>query len=191
MKNTLYYGDNLDVLRKHIKDESIDLIYLDPPFKSNRDYNVLFREANGTESPAQIKVFTDTWRWNQTAEATYAEICEKAPANLVELINGMIHILGRNDVTAYLVNMAIRLLELHRVLKPIGSIYLHCDPTASHYLKLVLDAVFDKKNFRNEIIWHYRKWPSGNRQFQHNHDVIFFYSKSDSKNRPFSIEYME
>ncbi len=156
MKNTLYYGDNLDILRRYIKDESIDLIYLDPPFKSNQDYNVLFKERNGTKSSAQIRAFEDTWHWDRTAENTYIKIVEKLPKKIADLIRSMRSFLGENDMMAYLVMMAIRLQQLHRVLKPTGSIYLHCDPTASHYLKLLMDTVFEKKNFQNEIVWAYR-----------------------------------
>ena len=151
-QNTLYYGDNLDILRLYIKDESVDLIYLDPPFKSNQNYNVLFKEKNGTDSAAQIKVFEDTWHWDSKAEATYVELTENAPAKVVDLIVALRNALGSNDMMAYLVMMAIRLLELHRVLKRTGSLYLHCDSTASHYLKLVLDSIFSFANFRNEIV---------------------------------------
>jgi len=134
MKNTLYYGDNLDILRRHIKDKTIDLIYLDPPFKSNQSYNILFQERNGTKSAAQIKAFEDTWHWDLTAEETWTEIVEKGTnRRLADLMIAMRKFLGTNDMMAYLVMMAIRLRELHRVLKSTGSIYLHCDPTASHF----------------------------------------------------------
>ena len=138
MENTLYYGDNLDILKRYIPDESIDLVYLDPPFKSDQSYNILFKEKNGTDSAAQIKVFEDTWHWDRKAEETYEEITEKAPQKVADLIIALRRFLGSNDMMAYLVMMAIRLVELHRVLKDTGSIYLHCDPTASHYLKLIL-----------------------------------------------------
>jgi site-specific DNA-methyltransferase (adenine-specific) len=190
MRNTLYYGDNLEILRKHIPDESVDLIYLDPPFNSNRDYNVIFKEATGEESEAQLRAFSDSWHWTPATQRTLEELAECAPSKLVDLINGFINVLGHNDVTAYLVMMAIRLVELHRVLKPTGSLYLHCDPTCGHYLKIIMDIIFGKRNFRNEIIWHYRKWPSGWRQFQRNHDTIFFYSKSDDEERPFNKMFM-
>ena len=153
--NYLYYGNNLDILGRYIKDESIDLIYLDPPFKSNQNYNVLFKERNGTQSSAQIRAFEDTWHWDRKAEDTYIEIVEKLPKKIADLIKAMRSFLGENDMMAYLVMMAIRLQELNRVLKPTGSIYLHCDPVASHYLKLVMDTIFGHKNFRNEIIWNY------------------------------------
>jgi len=191
MENTLYYGDNLDILREHIEDDSIDLIYLDPPFKSNQDYNILFKEKNGSKSVAQIKAFEDTWHWCREAEETYIEIAENLPKKVADLIRAFRSFLGENDMMAYLVMMAIRLQELHRVLKPTGSIYLHCDPTASHYLKLLMDAVFNYKNFCNEIIWHYRKWPAGKYIFQKNHDVLFFYSCSTAHKRTFNQLFME
>ena len=136
--NMLYYGDNLDILRRHIPDESVDLIYLDPPFNSSRNYNVLFRESNGTAAPAQIRAFEDSWTWDQQAVETLDELTQTAPVALVSLLNAFVPFLGHSPMTAYLVMMAIRLVELRRVLKPTGSIYLHCDPTASHYLKMVM-----------------------------------------------------
>ena len=151
--NTLYYGDNLKVLRDHIKDESVDLIYLDPPFNSNRSYNVLFKDESGTSSDAQITAFDDSWHWGDTAQQTYEDLITNAPANVASMINSLHQFIGTNQMMAYLVMMAARLVELHRVLKPTGSLYLHCDPTASHYLKILLDMVFGAENFRNEIIW--------------------------------------
>lgn len=188
--NTLYYGDNLQVLREHIADNSIDLIYLDPPFQSGKDYNVLFEEKNGTKSSAQIKAFEDTWHWSPEAERTYQEIieCKRCPSNLIELINGLRRFLGNNDMMAYLVMMAIRLVELHRVLKDTGSIYLHCDTTASHYLKLILDAIFGGRNFQNEIIWYYRRWTNVSTRFQRMHDTILFYTKKKD-NYKFNLLY--
>jgi site-specific DNA-methyltransferase (adenine-specific) len=178
MENTLYYGDNLEILRRYIPDESVDLVYLDPPFKSSQNYNILFKEKNGSDSVAQIKVFEDTWHWDKKAEETYIDITEKAPRKVADLIITLRSFLGSNDMMAYLVMMAIRLVELRRVLKDTGSIYLHCDPTASHYLKLVLDAVFGMSNFRNEIVWRYRRWPAKQKHFQRMHDIIFRYTKS-------------
>ena len=178
--NVLYFGDNLEILRKYIPDSSIDLIYLDPPFNSKKDYNILFKENGGVESEAQIKAFTDSWHWTQAAQDTYHEIVTKGPLKVGKLIGALHDAIGGNDVMAYLVMMTIRLVELHRVLKPTGSLYLHCDPTASHYLKLVLDQVFGAKNFRNEIIWHYRRWTAPSRRFQRLHDVVFFYTKGDN-----------
>lgn len=188
--NKLYYGDNLDIMREYIPDDSVDLIYLDPPFNSKATYNVLFQEKNGTQSRAQITAFEDTWHWGIESEETYREIITTGTGKTVELIQALRAFLGQNDMMAYLVMMTIRIMEMHRILKSTGSIYLHCDPTASHYLKLVMDVVFGVGNFRNEIIWHYKKWPSGYKQFQRNHDIILFYSKSDSRERVYNIGYM-
>jgi len=180
MENTLYYGDNLEILGEYIGNNSIDLIYLDPPFNSKQSYNILFAEKNGTQSPAQIKAFEDTWHWDRKAEETYREIVESLPRKVADLTKALRSFLGENDMMAYLVMMAIRLQELHRVLKSTGSIYLHCDPTASHYLKLLMDAVFGVKNIKNEIIWHYRRWTAPANRFQKLHDIIFFYTKGNN-----------
>lgn len=177
--NVLYYGDNLHILREHIDDESVDLIYLDPPFSSNRNYNVLFKEENGTASSAQVQAFTDSWHWNEASEEALIDIIENAPPSLVELIEGFLSSLGRNQFTAYLVMMAPRLLELHRILKSTGSLYLHCDPTASHYLKLVLDRIFGAEHFQSEIIWKRTSAHSDAKRYGRVHDTILFYSKSD------------
>ncbi len=179
-KNRLYFGDNLQILREYVSDESVDLIYLDPPFNSKATYNVLFGEKNGTEPQAQVTAFEDTWHWGPEAEAAYHEVVTQGPRKLADLVQALRAFLGQNDMMAYLVMMAIRLAELHRVLKPTGSIFLHCDPTASHYLKLLIDAVFDPRNFKNEIIW-YRTTPKANVRvrFPSTHDVILFYGKSD------------
>src|SRR5713226_6835877 len=150
--NVLYYGDNLDVLRRHIGDESVDLIYLDPPFNSNATYNVLFAEQDGSRSAAQIQSFGDTWRWDQAAARAYEETVE-AGGGVARALQAFRTLLGDSNMLAYLAMMAPRLVELHRVLKPTGSLYLHCDPTASHYLKILLDGIFDPRNFRNEIVW--------------------------------------
>lgn len=165
--NCLYYGDNLDILRRHIDDESVDLIHLDPPFNSDQNYNVLFAEQDGTRSAAQIKAFGDTWRWDQGSARAFAEIVE-AGGKVSEVMQGLRQVLGENDMLAYLSMMAPRLVELRKVLKPHGSIYLHCDPTASHYLKLLMDAVFGPRQFRNEVVWHYS---------ESRHDVLLFYAK--------------
>ncbi|MCS7137593.1 MAG: site-specific DNA-methyltransferase, partial [Candidatus Caldarchaeum sp.] len=175
--NALYYGDNLEVLRKHFGDECVDLIYLDPPFNSNRDYNLLFKEQSGEPAQAQIKAFTDTWQWSERAYVAFCETCPKP--RLVSLVQGFVETLGRNDLTAYLVMMAPRLVELHRVLKPTGSLYLHCDPTASHYLKVMLDVIFGARNFRNEIVWKRTSAHSGAKRWGDVHDTILFYTKSD------------
>ncbi len=178
--NTLFYGDNLPILREHIADESVDLIYLDPPFNSNRSYNVLFKDESGAEADAQIEAFDDTWHWGESAERTYRELVENAPERVAAMIGALRQFIGANQMMAYLVMMAARLVELHRVLKPTGSLYLHCDPTASHYLKIVLDAIFGIENLRGEIIWQRtathndaKRWPSTS-------DTIFFFTKSDS-----------
>ena len=183
--NLLYYGDNLPILRQHFPDECIDLVYLDPPFNSKRAYNVIYRESSGEESAAQIRAFTDFWRWDKAAVEAYQEVLTTAEPKTSKLIESIVEAIGHNDVSAYLVMMAIRLLELRRVLKATGSVFLHCDPTASHSLKLVMDAIFDKRNFRNEIVWHYRKWPTGTHQFQRSHDIILFYSRAGSPERHF------
>lgn len=192
IENTLYYGDNLQILREHIADSSIDLIYLDPPFQSGRNYNVLFEEKNGTSSRSQIKAFKDTWHWDMSAEETYREIMESkiSPAKLIELIQGLKQFLSNNDMMAYLVMMAIRLVELHRVLKDTGSIYLHCDPTASHYLKLVIDAIFGGDNFQNEIVWCYRGGGVPRMAFARKHDILLFYSKTNTGSRVFNTQYV-
>jgi len=176
--NTLYYGDNLNVLRESIKDESVDLIYLDPPFNSKRDYNVLFKSRKGQSSDAQIVAFEDSWHWGPQAEREFAEILHSRNTDVAEMMQALRSFLNENDVLAYLTMMANRLLELHRVLKITGSLYLHCDPTASHYLKFVLDAVFGKENFRNEIAWK-RTYSHGSaHKWGDVHDTIFFYTKS-------------
>ncbi len=198
----LYWGDNLDILRNYVKDESVDLVYLDPPFNSNRNYNVLFKENAKTESEAQIEAFGDTWKWTGQAEETYAELVagNHVPQRVSDLITAMRSFIGRNDVMAYLVMMTIRLIELHRVLKPTGSIYLHCDPTASHYLKVVMDTIWGPKNFRNEIIWKRSSAHSdvvqGARHFGRIHDTILFYSKTDQPKWntvyvPYESDYVE
>lgn len=180
--NQLFYGDNLDILRHHIADESVDLIYLDPPFNSNRNYNVLFREKSGESSPAQIQAFTDTWEWDRAAEAAFDDLVETGPHNVATMISAMREFVGRNDMMAYLVMMAQRLVELHRVLKSTGSLYLHCDPTASHYLKILLDTVFGKSRYMSEISWKrssaHNDSTQGRRNMGHIRDVVLFYSKS-------------
>ena len=135
--NQLFYGDNLKVLRDHIRDESVDLIYLDPPFNSRQDYNVLFAEKDGTPSSSQITAFEDTWEWNLDAERAYEEVVERG-GRVSDAMRAFRTFLGNSDMMAYLAMMAPRLIELKRVLKETGSIYLHCDPTASHYLKMLM-----------------------------------------------------
>ena len=176
--NTLYYGDNLPILKKHIPSESVDLVYLDPPFNSNRSYNVLFREESGGEAEAQITAFADTWHWTQDAERLYNEIVT-ASLPVSGLISSLRFAIGTNQMMAYLVMMTARLTELHRVLKPTGSLYLHCDPTASHYLKIVLDSIFGVERFCNEIIWK-RTSAHANvgKKYGVINDNLLFYTKS-------------
>ncbi|NQU06839.1 MAG: restriction endonuclease [Calditrichaeota bacterium] len=185
--NRLYFGDNLDFLRNRdsFPSESVDLIYLDPPFNSSQTYNVLFKDVEGTPSTAQIKAFEDTWRWDdKSAKALYEinSVIDYTPQPLVSMIDMLEGFIGHSPMFAYLIQMSVRLVELHRILKKSGSLFLHCDPTASHYLKLVLDAIFDPKLFRNEIIWSYRRWTAKSKRFQRMHDVILFYAK-DSRHQ--------
>jgi len=177
----LYYGDNLDVLREHVPDESVDLVYLDPPFNSNASYNILFKSPAGSGADASIAAFDDTWSWGPAAEEALLDITHSGNHALHSLMQAMKVSIGTNAMMAYLAMMAVRLVELHRVLKDSGSLYLHCDPTASHYLKLVLAAAFGGRNFRNEIIWCYHKWSVAQGQFVRNHDVILFYSKQEGR----------
>lgn len=180
-RNELYYGDNLDVLREHVATESVDLIYLDPPFNSNRSYNILFQEKSGQESSAQIEAFEDTWTWNHETETLYQELINSATVRVADALEAMRKLLGDNDLLAYLVMMTARLVELHRVLRPTGSLYLHCDPTASHYLKIVMDAIFGPKCFRNDIVWRRTGAHSKVNRFAPLHDVLLFYTKSEEK----------
>jgi DNA modification methylase len=174
--NRLFYGDNLQILREHVATESVDLIYLDPPFNSNRSYNVLFRSKSGEDAQAQIEAFDDTWTWSQQSEAQYDELVQGgAPPKVADAIEAMRRLLGDNDVLAYLVMMTVRLVELHRVLKSTGSLYLHCDPTASHYLKIVMDAVFGPERFRSEIIWKRTTAHNSAKRYGPVHDVILYY----------------
>lgn len=179
--NKLYFGDNLQILREHVKDESVDLIYLDPPFNSKRDYNLLFKTPKGHSSDAQITAFEDSWHWGHEAEIEFDQILRQKNTTVAEMIRSLRTMLGENDMMAYLVMMANRLLQLHRVLKPTGSLYLHCDPQASHYLKIVLDSIFGAEFFRNEISWK-RSQPKSNNyvNFSNCRDVILRYSKSDT-----------
>lgn len=177
--NHLFYGDNLTILRESIPDESVDLIYLDPPFNSQATYNVLFRSPTGEQSEAQIEAFEDTWHWNQTAEDAFDQVMTSGNTDAAEMLRAIRGFLKENDMMAYLTMMAVRLLELRRVLKPTGSIYLHCDPTASHYLKLILDSIFGAHRFRNEVIWKRTAAHSAAVRWGDVHDVILFYTKSD------------
>jgi DNA modification methylase len=197
--NRLYYGDNLGILREHIADESVDLVYLDPPFNSNATYNVLFRSPEGKESPAQIEAFDDTWHWSEPAENAYWEVLHGPNTDAARMLEAMRGFLGENDMMAYLAMMAVRLIELHRVLKKTGSLYLHCDPTASHYLKILLDAIFGPKRFVNEIAWKrshaHSDSKQGSKHFGRTKDTLLFYSKSEDRTwnvqyTPYSDEYV-
>ncbi|MBF0553062.1 MAG: restriction endonuclease [Nitrospirae bacterium] len=179
--NSLFYGDNLYILREHILDDSIDLVYLDPPFNSKADYNLLFKEQTGESSGAQITAFEDTWHWNEEAERTFQDIVDTAPAGVVEMMTAFRRFVGLNDMMAYLTMMCVRLVELRQVLKETGSIYLHCDPTASHYLKILMDTVFGKDNFRNEIVWKRTSGHSDAKRYGNIHDIVLFYSKTDNR----------
>ena len=199
-KNALYFGDNLNILREHIADESVDLIYLDPPFNSNATYNVLFREKSGQESAAQITAFDDTWHWDMGSEAAYRDVVTGGLPKLADLLQAMRSFLGQNDMMAYLTMMAQRMVELHRVLKPTGSLYLHCDPTAGHYIKLLLDATFGPGNFLNEIAWKrtsaHNDTEQGMRRAGRIHDIIFVYTKTDQYTwnpqwTPYTQEYLD
>jgi adenine specific DNA methylase Mod len=201
--NALYYGDNLEILRKYIPDSSIDLVYLDPPFNSKATYNVLYREQTGEPSQAQITAFEDTWHWGLESEKALQEIFASpiAPAAVKDFMSVMPNFLGKKtDMAAYLTMMCVRLLELRRVLKDTGCIYLHCDPTASHYLKILMDAVFGASNFVNEIIWKrsyaHSDAKQGSKHFGRTHDVLLFFGKSQSRKwnpayLPYDEEYID
>ena len=200
MTNTLYYGDNLDILREHIHDESVDLVYLDPPFNSNASYNVLFKAPDGHDSHAQMEAFDDTWHWTDVAEHAFDEVMRSGKSDVAEMLRAMRSFLKENDMMAYLTMMAIRLIELHRVLKPTGSLYLHCDPTASHYLKILLDAVFAPGNFINEITWKrshaHNDAKQGAKHFGRISDTILFYARGEGRTwnvqyTPYSQEYVD
>ena len=177
--NHLYYGDNLNVLRD-LPGDHVDLIYLDPPFNSNAGYNQLFKSPDGSGSTAQIEAFNDTWHWGETAEDAYQAVRRSPNAAAAQMLSAMRGFLGENDMMAYLAMMAVRLIELHRVLKPTGSLYLHCDPTASHYLKIMLDAVSGAGKFTNEIIWKRTSAHSNvSRSYGDVTDTILFFRKAE------------
>ena len=189
--NYLYFGDNLEILRRFVKDESVDLIYLDPPFNSKRDYNAVFTGKGGQKAAAQVQAFEDTWRWDDVAAAAYEEVIFTGThTGAAEYLKAMRALLGTNDMLAYLTMMTVRIVELRRVLRPTGSIYLHCDPTMSHYLKVMMDAVFGVKYYRNEITW---KRQSAHSDAKHQYpsvtDVILFYAAPNSKT--FNVQYTE
>jgi site-specific DNA-methyltransferase (adenine-specific) len=181
MAGTFYCGDNLDVLRRHVADQSVDLVYLDPPFQSGKDYSAVFVSHRGEHDDARprAEAFRDTWAWGPTSEATFTEL-RNGGAPVGRTLAALGAILGPSPLLAYLTMMAPRLVELQRVMKPTASLYLHCDPTASHYLKVLLDGVLGPSCFRNEVIWRYRRWPAKARRFQRMHDVLLFYSANAS-----------
>ena len=181
MTNALYYGDNLDVLRESIASESVDLIYLDPPFNSNAIYNLLFRSPAGAGSQAQIEAFEDTWHWGHEAEGSFDQVMRSGNTAASDMLRAIRSFLGESDMMAYIAMMAVRFIELRRVLRESGALYLHCDPTASHYLRVLLDGVFGPENFRSEIIW--RRSSSHNsttRQFGPVHDTILCYARTST-----------
>lgn len=199
-KNRLYFGDNLNILRREVPDESVDLIYLDPPFNSNASYNVLFKEKSGEQSAAQIRAFDDTWHWTFESAGIYQDMVQSGPRKLGDLLQAMLSFLGHNDMMAYLVMMAARLVELHRALKITGSLYLHCDSTASHYLRMVMDSIFGVENYRNEIIWKRTSAHSdakqGAKHFGRITDTLLFYGKSERTTfnalyRPYDQSYID
>jgi len=196
-KNLLCFGDNLDFL-KDFPDEAVDLTYLDPPFNSQQSYNVLFKEATGAPEAAQIKAFEDTWTWDLEANKALTEVQRDpaVPAPLVELTKTFMGFLKPSPMMAYLVQMAVRLVQMHRVLKTTGSLYLHCDPTASHYLKLILDAIFAPTYFRNEVIWQRTGAHSDANRWGRVSDTLLFYTRSDeytwhTQYVPYDEEYIE
>jgi len=193
MSNHLYYGDNLKVLRESIAPSSVDLVYLDPPFNSNANYNLLFKSPGGEKSHAQIEAFEDTWHWTQEAEEAFDEVMQSGHGDVAEMLRAMRAFLRENDMMAYLTMMCVRLIELHRVLKETGSLYLHCDPTASHYLKIILDGVFGKENYRNEISWRrsaaHNDSKQGSKRYGNVRDVIYFYTKT--KDWQWNTQYTE
>lgn len=197
----LHVGDNLDILRRYGRSESVDLVYLDPPFKSNRAYHLIFKDESGRRSDAQQLAFDDSWHWGPTAEAHYRFLVvppegSDIPGRLSVTVAALVDAIGRTELTAYLVEMAVRLVELHRILKSTGSLYLHCDPTASHYLKAVLDAVFGPTNFRNEIVWKRFSGKNDPKRYGRSHDIILYYTKSGSftwnvQYGPFEPDYVD
>ncbi len=198
--NTLFYGDNLDILREYIATESVDLVYLDPPFNSNRSYNILFRDESGKHSEAQIEAFEDTWHWSDAAARTYRELATGAPGEVSKAISALHDLLGENQVMAYLVMMAARLVELQRVLKTTGTLYLHVDTTASHYLKVLMDAIFGPTQFMNEVSWKrssaHSDTKQGMRRYGKIRDVLLVYTKSGKHTwnplyAPYTEEYLQ
>ena len=177
--NKLFFGDNLDVLQEHVKEGSVDLVYLDPPFNSKAQYNLLYETPDNQRETAQRTAFRDTWNWGEEAEFCFERVLAHG-GQVASIVNALTIALQRSDMMAYLVMMAARLIEIHRVLKPTGSLYLHCDPTSSHYLKVILDSIFGPTNYRNEINWRrtsaHNDAKQGRRQYGNVRDVIFFYT---------------
>lgn len=195
MENLLYYGDNLGVLQRHVKDESVDLVYLDPPFNSNATYNVLFAEHSGERAASQIQAFEDTWQWDHSAALAYQETVEQG-GRVAEALRAFRTLLSDSNMMAYLAMMAPRLVELRRVLKPAGSIYLHCDPTASHYLKVLMDAIFGPERFRNEIIWKRANAHNDPKRYGRVSDTILYFSRGkhptwNTQHSPYREAYYE
>jgi adenine specific DNA methylase Mod len=174
--NKLYLGDNLEIIKKHLSDESISLVYLDPPFKSGKNYKTYFIEKEGVKVSSKVDAFEDKWKWNEHASYSF-ETFIRQNKKASHVLESFRDILGKGDMLAYLSMMAPRLVEFERVIKQDGTIYLHCDPVTSHYLKILMDCVFGRKSFANEIIWHYRRWTNSQKQYQKMHDVILFYKK--------------
>jgi site-specific DNA-methyltransferase (adenine-specific) len=174
----LFFGDNLEVL-KEIGEESVDLVYLDPPFNSKANYNIFFDNTQKVRSETQIQAFEDTWHWGTQSENEYDELLISNNSQVIEIVTSLRNFLGESDVMAYLIMMTSRLLAMHRVIKDTGSLYLHCDATASHYLKIILDGIFEVNNFRNEIIWKRTTAHSDSKTFGINTDRILFYTKSN------------
>src|SRR6185437_14538889 len=195
MPNQLYYGDNLQVLRDSIASASIDLVYLDPPFNSQANYNVLFKAHSGQKSEAQIEAFEDTWHWNDSAERAFDDVMKSGNSDVAELLRALRAFLKESDMMAYLTMMAVRLMELHRVLKATGSLYLHCDPTASHYLKILMDGIFGAEMFRNEVTWKRTTTHSDSKTWSRVSDTLFFYTKGrtftwNTPREPHSEDYL-
>jgi adenine specific DNA methylase Mod len=180
--NQLYYGDNLQVLRKYVRDESVDLCYIDPPFNSKKNYNQIY-DRGVVDDKAQAQAFIDTWEWDRLAQEGLAEILGNEAGRFtpesIELIKGFRNVLTEDSLLAYLVSMTLRVTEIYRALKPTGSFYLHCDPTASHYLKLLMDSVFGPLNFRNEIIWKRTSAHISSKRYDTINDILLFFSKTD------------
>jgi site-specific DNA-methyltransferase (adenine-specific) len=176
----LYFGDNLEVMRESLDSKSVDLIYLDPPFNSKKNYNVIYKSHKGVSSQSQTMAFVDSWNWNDETSKSVNFLITEADANVGALCTSILNLIGQNGLSAYLIMMLIRLVEMRRILKDTGSIYLHCDPSASHYLKIMMDKVFGMDNFMNEIIWKRTSAHSGTKGWGRIHDVILFYAKSDN-----------